>query len=164
MAALSVGSLLAGRYEITAPIATGGMGEVWRARDRVLDRTVAAKVLKTEFTGDPSFLARFRNEARHTASLSHPNIASVYDYGETEQEGQRLAFLVIEFVDGGEGFDPSTLAEGGEHSPLEDGRGLRLMQALVDRLDFRHEADGRHRVTLEKRLMPHPPLRLGDPV
>ncbi|SHN70225.1 serine/threonine-protein kinase RsbW [Geodermatophilus obscurus] len=70
----------------------------------------------------------------------------------------------ISVVDDGEGFDPSTLAEGGEHSPLEDGRGLRLMQALVDRLDFRHEADGRHRVTLEKRLTPHPPLRLVDPV
>ena len=84
--ALSTGTLLSGRYEITAPIATGGMGEVWRARDRVLDREVAAKVLRSEFTGDPSFLARFRNEARHTAALSHPNIASVFDYGETTDD------------------------------------------------------------------------------
>jgi tRNA A-37 threonylcarbamoyl transferase component Bud32 len=98
--ALTVGSLLAGRYEITAPIAVGGMGEVWKARDRVLDRDVAAKVLKSEYTDDPSFLARFRNEARHTAALSHQNIASVYDYGETEQNGQQLAFLVMELVDG----------------------------------------------------------------
>jgi hypothetical protein len=99
--ALSTGTILAGRYEITAPIATGGMGEVWRARDRVLDREVAAKVLRSEFTGDPSFVARFRNEARHTAALSHPNIASVYDYGETEDEhGARLAFLVMELVEG----------------------------------------------------------------
>ena len=98
--ALTIGSLLAGRYEITAPIATGGMGEVWKARDRVLDRDVAAKVLKSEYTDDPSFLARFRNEARHTAALTHPNIASVYDYGETEQDGQKLAFLVMELVDG----------------------------------------------------------------
>jgi serine/threonine-protein kinase len=100
--ALSIGSLLAGRYEITAPIATGGMGEVWRARDRVLDREVAAKVLKSEYTTDPSFLARFRNEARHTAALSHPNIASVYDYGETTDDSgtQKLAFLVMEYVDG----------------------------------------------------------------
>ncbi|MDQ1663049.1 MAG: eukaryotic-like serine/threonine-protein kinase [Blastococcus sp.] len=98
--ALTVGSLLAGRYEITAPIATGGMGEVWKARDQVLDRDVAAKVLRSEYTGDPSFLARFRNEARHTAALTHPNIASVYDYGETEQDGQQLAFLVMELVDG----------------------------------------------------------------
>ncbi|MCW2532330.1 MAG: pknA [Blastococcus sp.] len=100
--ALGIGSLLAGRYEITAPIATGGMGEVWKARDRVLDRIVAAKVLKSEFTGDPSFLARFRNEARHTAGLTHPNIASVYDYGETVDDSgtQQLAFLVMEFVEG----------------------------------------------------------------
>ncbi|RBY93622.1 serine/threonine protein kinase [Blastococcus sp. TF02-8] len=100
--ALGIGSLLAGRYEITAPIATGGMGEVWKARDRVLDRIVAAKVLKTEYTNDPSFLARFRNEARHTAALSHPNIASVYDYGETTDDSglQTLDFLVMEFVEG----------------------------------------------------------------
>ncbi|MCW2578822.1 MAG: pknA [Blastococcus sp.] len=100
--ALSTGSLLAGRYEITAPIAVGGMGEVWKARDQVLDRIVAAKVLKSEFTGDPSFLARFRNEARHTAGLTHPNIASVYDYGETVDDTgtQQLAFLVMEFVEG----------------------------------------------------------------
>ncbi|MCW2701645.1 MAG: pknA [Blastococcus sp.] len=99
---LSTGSLLAGRYEITAPIATGGMGEVWKARDRVLDRVVAAKVLRSEYTGDPSFLARFRNEARHTAALTHPNIASVYDYGETVDDTgtQQLAFLVMEFVEG----------------------------------------------------------------
>jgi eukaryotic-like serine/threonine-protein kinase len=100
--ALSIGSVLAGRYEITAPIAVGGMGEVWQARDRVLDRIVAAKVLKSEFTGDPSFLARFRNEARHTAGLTHPNIASVFDYGETVDDtgSQQLAFLVMEFVEG----------------------------------------------------------------
>ena len=78
------------------------MGEVWKARDRVLDRIVAAKVLKSEYTGDPSFLARFRNEARHTAALSHPNIASVYDYGETVDDSgtKKLAFLVMEFVEG----------------------------------------------------------------
>jgi serine/threonine-protein kinase len=100
--ALSTGSLLADRYEITSPIATGGMGEVYKARDRVLDRIVAAKVLRSEYTGDPNFLARFRNEARHTAALTHPNIASVYDYGETvDATGhQQLAFLVMEFVEG----------------------------------------------------------------
>ncbi len=98
---LAIGSVLAGRYEITAPIAVGGMGEVWKARDQVLDRIVAAKVLKSEYTDDPSFLARFRNEARHTAALSHPNIASVYDYGEiVDDAGKKLAFLVMEFVEG----------------------------------------------------------------
>ncbi|WP_138736004.1 serine/threonine-protein kinase, partial [Modestobacter excelsi] len=98
--AVRVGSLLAGRYEITAPIATGGMGEVWKGRDRTLGRTIAVKVLRSEYTGDSSFLIRFRNEARHTAALSHPNIASVYDYGETTEDGQRLAYLIMEFVEG----------------------------------------------------------------
>src|SRR5437763_11966977 len=97
-----MGTLMAGLYEITAPITVGVMVEDWQAQDRVLDRIVAAKVLRSEFTGDPNFLARFRNEARHTAALTHPNIASVYDYGETvdERTGQNLAFLVMEFVDG----------------------------------------------------------------
>jgi serine/threonine protein kinase len=75
--AVRVGTVLAGRYQITEPIATGGMGEVWQARDRTLGRIIAVKVLKSEYTGDSSFLIRFRNEARHTAALSHPNIASV---------------------------------------------------------------------------------------
>ncbi|WP_157936749.1 ATP-binding protein [Geodermatophilus chilensis] len=70
----------------------------------------------------------------------------------------------ISVVDNGEGFDPATLPQQDERSPLDGGRGLLLMQALVDRLDFRHEPDGRHLVTLEKRLGPHPPLRLVDPV
>ncbi|GHE09672.1 serine/threonine-protein kinase [Klenkia taihuensis] len=98
---LRVGSVLADRYEITAPIATGGMGEVWRATDRTLGRTVAAKVLKSEYTGDRNFLERFRNEARHTAGLAHQNIASVYDYGEiTDTDGREVAFLVMEYVEG----------------------------------------------------------------
>ncbi len=77
------------------------MGEVWRATDRTLGRTVAAKVLKSEYTGDRNFLERFRNEARHTAGLAHANIASVYDYGETQDDdGRTLAFLVMEYVEG----------------------------------------------------------------
>ena len=70
----------------------------------------------------------------------------------------------ISVVDSGNGFDPAELGARDERSPLEEGRGLLLMRALVDRLDFRLESDGRHRVTLEKRLAPHPPLRLVDPV
>ena len=70
----------------------------------------------------------------------------------------------ISVVDSGEGFDPAELAARDERSPLDESRGLLLVQALVDRLDFRHESDGRHRVTLEKRLSAHPPLRLVDPV
>ncbi|MGY1592312.1 ATP-binding protein [Geodermatophilus sp. SYSU D00708] len=70
----------------------------------------------------------------------------------------------ISVFDDGAGFDPDAPREDRGDSPLDGGRGLLLMQALVDRLDFRHDDDGRHRVTLEKRLAAPPPLRLVDPV
>jgi serine/threonine-protein kinase len=150
---LSIGSLLAGRYEITAPIATGGMGEVWKARDRVLDRIVAAKVLRSEYTGDPSFLARFRNEARHTAGLTHPNIASVYDYGETVDDSgtQQLAFLVMEFVEG----QPlvSILHEEGR---LPVDWTLHVLSQSADGLSAAHRAGVVHRDIKPGNLMVRP--------
>jgi serine/threonine-protein kinase len=77
------------------------MGQVWRSTDVLLGRPVAVKVLRSEYTGDPTFLARFRAEAQHAAALSHPNIAAVFDYGETESEyGETLAYLVMELVEG----------------------------------------------------------------
>jgi serine/threonine-protein kinase len=94
---------LGDRYELVSLLATGGMGQVWRARDTLLDRTVAVKVLRSEFTGDPTFLARFRAEARHTAVLAHRNIAALHDYGEvTTDDGahEHLAYLVMELVVG----------------------------------------------------------------
>jgi serine/threonine-protein kinase len=97
------GRVLGGRYELTALIATGGMGQVWEARDTVLNRDVAVKVLRSEYTGDPTFLARFRAEAQHSAGLVHPNIATLFDYGEvapTDPRGEHLAYLVMELVRG----------------------------------------------------------------
>ncbi|MGY1770304.1 protein kinase domain-containing protein [Blastococcus sp. SYSU D00813] len=89
------------RYELTGLIASGGMGQVWRGTDVLLGRPVAVKVLRSEYTGDPTFVARFRAEAQHAAALSHPNIASVFDYGETRSEhGETLAYLVMELVEG----------------------------------------------------------------
>ena len=90
------GITLGGRFQLTDRIAIGGMGEVWKARDLVLGRIVAIKILKEEYTGDPGFLNRFRAEARHTALLNHPGIANVFDYG--EEEGS--AYLVMELVPG----------------------------------------------------------------
>ncbi len=87
---------LANRYTLLERVAVGGMSEVWRARDDVLQRTVAVKILGRQLLGSSEFASRFRAEARHSASLSHPGVASVYDYGE---DGER-AFLVMEFVDG----------------------------------------------------------------
>ena len=85
-----------GRYELVSRIAIGGMGEVWEATDHVIGRTVAIKILKDEYMGDPGFLERFRAEARHAALVNHEGIASVFDYG--EENGS--AFLVMELVPG----------------------------------------------------------------
>src|SRR5687767_34726 len=84
------------RYEILRPIARGGMAEVYLARDQLLDRPVALKVLFPELATDPSFVERFRREAQAAANLSHPNIISVYDWG--EEDG--AYFIVMEYVDG----------------------------------------------------------------
>ncbi|HEX7201639.1 MAG TPA: protein kinase, partial [Arthrobacter sp.] len=92
----TTGITLGGRFQLTTRIAIGGMGEVWKAKDLVLGRIVAIKVLKEEYTGDPGFLQRFRAEARHTALLNHVGIANVFDYG--EEEGS--AYLVMELVPG----------------------------------------------------------------
>lgn len=92
----ATGVSVGGRYELTSRIAGGGMGEVWAARDQVLGRPVAVKLLRGEYADDPAFQARFRTEAQHAASLSHPGIASVYDYG----EDGGAAFLVMELVPG----------------------------------------------------------------
>ncbi|WP_448614866.1 serine/threonine-protein kinase [Modestobacter sp. URMC 112] len=94
---------LGNRYELGGLLATGGMGQVWRAQDLLLGRPVAVKVLRSEYTGDPLFRARFRAEAQHAAALSHPNIAAVYDYGEEtalDGSGECLAYLVMELVEG----------------------------------------------------------------
>jgi eukaryotic-like serine/threonine-protein kinase len=90
--------LLDRRYVLTDRIASGGMGEVWRGVDQVLNRPVAVKLLAAEHAADPNFKARFRAEARYAASLSHPGIARVWDYGETSDLGR--AYLIMELVEG----------------------------------------------------------------
>jgi serine/threonine-protein kinase len=85
-----------GRYQVTARIASGGMGEVYRARDTVLARDVAIKVLHANLAGDAGFIDRFRREARSAALLSHPNIVAVHDWGSTDG----TYFMVMEYVRG----------------------------------------------------------------
>ena len=92
----TTGLTFGGRYELQSRIAIGGMGEVWKATDLVIGRTVAIKILKDEYLGDPGFLERFRAEARHAALVNHEGIANVFDYG--EEDGS--AFLVMELVPG----------------------------------------------------------------
>jgi len=90
------GLTFGGRYQLSSRVAIGGMGEVWEATDLVIGRTVAIKILKDEYLGDPGFLERFRAEARHAALVNHEGIANVFDYG--EEEGS--AYLVMELVPG----------------------------------------------------------------
>ena len=84
------------RYRLDSRIATGGMGEVWRASDTRLGRTVAVKLLKPEYADDATFRTRFTSEAQHAAALHHPGVAAVYDYG----GGDSTPYLVMELVDG----------------------------------------------------------------
>jgi hypothetical protein len=86
------------RYRLDSRIASGGVGEVWRATDLLLGRPVAVKLLQDRSAGHPETRARFRAEARHAGALSHPAIAQVYDYGEADAPGP--PYLVLELVDG----------------------------------------------------------------
>ncbi|WP_299569661.1 serine/threonine-protein kinase [uncultured Williamsia sp.] len=99
---LQSGTTIADRYRLMRLIATGGMGQVWEGLDTRLDRRVAVKVLKSEFSDDAEFLQRFRIEAMTTARLHDPGIASIFDYGETPDRagGPALAYLVMELVNG----------------------------------------------------------------
>ncbi|MCU1620770.1 MAG: hypothetical protein JWR41_2776 [Modestobacter sp.] len=138
------GQLLGGRYELLDLIASGGMGQVWRARDTVLNRDVAVKVLRSEYTGNPTFLARFRAEAQHSAGLVHPNIATLFDYGEVlpGQSGsvEHLAYLVMELVRG------ESLSGLLHREPrLSPDRTLEILRQSAAGLAAAHAADVVHR-------------------
>ena len=87
-------TLFAGRYRLEGRIAVGGVGEVWRGVDAILARPVAVKLLRAEYAGHAEILARFRAEARHAGSVSHPAIAQIHDYGEPEPP--QRPYLVME--------------------------------------------------------------------
>lgn len=134
---------LGSRYTLRSRVAVGGMGEVWRAEDTVLHREVAVKVLKSDLSGDPTFLDRFRAEARHTAALAHPGIASVFDYGEATTDGSEqtnTAYLVMELIDG----EPMSalLARDGRLSPDQ---ALDILAQTAQALGAAHAAGVIHR-------------------
>jgi eukaryotic-like serine/threonine-protein kinase len=129
--------VLAGRYRLEGRIASGGMGEVWRAADTVLERPVAVKLLRPEYSGDADTLARFRAEARHAAAVSHPGIAHVYDYGEGGPDGS--PFLVMELVDG------PALTELLARGPLDTVQALDVVAQAAAALAAAHAAGLVHR-------------------
>ena len=131
------------RYQLESRIATGGMGEVWRARDTTLGRTVAVKVLKREYADDPAFRSRFETEARHAASLHHPGIAAVFDFGEAESvdgSGVPRPYLVMELV---EGQPLSALLRPG--APMDPDAATDLMAQAADAIAAAHAAGIVHR-------------------
>ena len=132
--ALPPGSRL-GVYEILSPIGAGGMGEVFKARDTRLDRTVAVKILAENLAGDPQFRERFDREARAISQLTHPNICTLFDIG--DQDG--TPFIVMELLDG------ESLASRLRDGPLTVAQALAIAIAIVDALDAAHRAGVVHR-------------------
>ncbi|MDQ3888954.1 MAG: protein kinase [Actinomycetota bacterium] len=133
---MKVGEVVAGRYELEALLGAGGMSSVFRARDRVLERTVALKILHEQHSRDREYVERFRREARAIARLSHPNIVTVIDRGEFE--GRQ--YIVFEYVSG------ETLKERVEREGrLPVAHALALAHQIARGLAFAHENGVVHR-------------------
>jgi serine/threonine protein kinase len=134
MTTLSAGTRL-GPYELVAPIGAGGMGEVYRAKDTRLDRTVAVKVLPQHLSSSPESRQRFEREAKTISQLSHPHICALYDVG--NQDG--VEFLVMEYLEG------ETLAERLAKGPLSLELTLRYGIEIADALEKAHRQGIVHR-------------------
>ena len=130
------GLLVAQRYRLEEVIATGGMGQVWRATDETLGRHVAVKVLRPDTADDEGFVERFRAEARHSAGLQHPNIATVHDFG----EGEHSAYLVMELI---EGKPLSAVIK--ERAPLDAAEVIEILHQGALALQAAHDAGVVHR-------------------
>jgi serine/threonine-protein kinase len=133
---MAAGDLVAGRYELLELVGSGGMSGVWKAHDRLLDRTVAIKILHEQFTADEEYVERFRREARSVAQLSHPNIVTVIDRG--EDEGRQ--FIVFEYV---EGENLKQLIERSGRLPIGDALVMALQMGRA--LAFAHDRGLVHR-------------------
>jgi len=131
-----IGKKIGNRYEILALIGGGGMSLVYQAKDIYLNRIVAVKVLREQFTGDNEFIRRFRREAQAVASLSHPNIVNIYDVGQDKD----IHYLVMEYVKG------KTLKEViTERAPLPLNEVIDIVKQICDALEHAHENSIVHR-------------------
>ena len=131
-----IGKILAGRYEIIEKIGEGGMAYVFKARDNLLNRYVAIKILKEEFSKDEVFVKRFRTEAQSAASLIHPNIVSVFDVG----EDKGISFIVMELL------ESKTLKDYIQaKGPLSSELTLKIAAQIASALEAAHKAHIVHR-------------------
>ena len=124
-----------GPYEILSPLGAGGMGEVYKATDTRLDRTVAIKVLLAHVADDPDLRQRFEREAKTISSLNHPHICTLHDIG--QQDG--IDFLVMEYLEG------DTLAQRLEKGALPLDQALQVAIQIADALDKAHRQGITHR-------------------
>ncbi|SHE36053.1 Stk1 family PASTA domain-containing Ser/Thr kinase [Desulforamulus putei] len=131
-----IGKLLGNRYEILEQLGGGGMALVWKGKDTFLNRLVTIKVLRPEYASDQDFVRRFRREAQAVASLSHPNIVSIYDVG--QENGSH--YLVMEYVDG-ESLKELIRRE----APLSPTRVIQLGRQIAEALEHAHENNIIHR-------------------
>jgi serine/threonine-protein kinase len=139
--------MLGGRYRLDERIAGGGMGDVWRATDEVLGRTVAVKVLLQALVEEPGFAERFRGEARTMATINHPGVVDIYDYGNEND----TAFLVMEYIEGDA--LSRTLSRVGRLTPA---RTMALMAQAADALHAAHEKGIVHRDVKPGNLLVRP--------
>ncbi|MEB3101235.1 Stk1 family PASTA domain-containing Ser/Thr kinase [Ferviditalea candida] len=136
-----IGQVLGGRYEIIERIGGGGMALVYKGHDSLLNRKVAVKVLRQQFVHDEEFIRRFRREAQSAASLSHPNVVSIYDVGRE----QDIHYIVMEYVEG------TNLNEKiKEHAPLQVEEAVHIATQICDALDHAH-----HNQIIHRDIKPH---------
>ena len=132
-----------GRYEVQSLLGAGGMGEVYLARDKQLDRAVALKILPSDLVSNPDRMRRFVQEAKAAATLNHPHIAHIYEIGQAED----VNFIAMELIEG------QTLKDKIHLDQIELGKALKYLQQVAEGLDKAHSAGIVHRDLKPENIM-----------